>query len=242
MMISEFGHGGLGKVQATAIIPAGGSGRRMGGTEAKQYLLLQGIPLLVHTLRVFQEAAVIGRIILAVPAADVDRIRREILDPFRLTKVRHVVAGGRQRQDSVHNGIAALADDCELVVIHDAARPFVTPDLIARAVEGAAQYGAVAAGIPARDTIKYCDAAGRVVRTLPRERIWIVQTPQAFRRETIVAAHRQACRDNFTGTDDAALVERLGVAVRMIVGAFENIKITTPEDLVWAEHILSARR
>ena len=229
-------------MQATAIIPAGGSGRRMGGTEAKQYLLLQGIPLLVHTLRVFQEAAVIGEIILAVPAADVDRIRREILDPFRLTKVRHVVAGGRQRQDSVHNGIAALADDCELVVIHDAARPFVTPDLIARAVEGAARFGAVAAGIPARDTIKCCDDAGRVVRTLPRERIWIVQTPQAFRRETIVAAHRQACRDNFTGTDDAALVERLGVAVRMIVGAFENIKITTPEDLVWAEHILSARR
>ena len=98
-------------MQATAIIPAGGSGRRMGGTEAKQYLLLQGIPLLVHTLQMFQEAAAIGEIILAVPAADVDRIRREILEPFRLTKVRRVVAGGRQRQDSVHNGIASLADD-----------------------------------------------------------------------------------------------------------------------------------
>ncbi|MDI9570515.1 MAG: 2-C-methyl-D-erythritol 4-phosphate cytidylyltransferase [Pseudomonadota bacterium] len=229
-------------MQATAIITAGGSGRRMGGPEAKQYLLLRGVPLLVHTLRVFQEAAEIGEIVLVAPAADVDRIGEELLVPFRLTKVRRVVAGGAQRQDSVAGGIAALSDDCELVVVHDAARPFVTPALIARAVEGAAQYGAVAAGIPARDTIKCCDAAGRVLHTLPRERIWIVQTPQAFRREIIVVAHRQARRDHFLGTDDAALVERLGVAVRMILGEGENIKITTPDDLVWAEHILSARR
>ncbi|HQG34649.1 MAG TPA: 2-C-methyl-D-erythritol 4-phosphate cytidylyltransferase [Syntrophales bacterium] len=227
-------------MNVTAIIPAGGSGRRMGTAEAKQYLLLHGLPLLVHTLRPFQEAAVIVEIILVVPAGDVTKTMTDIVVPHGLTKVRKVVAGGRERQDSVANAIAVLEEDTDMVVIHDAARPFVSPALIEAAVHASIQAGAVVVGIPARDTVKRCDRAGRVIGTLPRELIWLAQTPQVFRRETIVAAHRRARADNFYGTDDAALVERLGITVRMIEGSPQNIKITTADDLVWAEHILSA--
>lgn len=230
------------KLKITAVIPAGGSGRRMQASEAKQYLLLLGIPLLVHTLRTFQEAPVIGDIVLVVPAADVDRIQSDIIDAFAMTKIRQVVAGGKERQDSVRNGLAALPADCEIVLIHDAARPFVSPALIEQTVDGAVRDGAVAAGIRVRDTVKQCDGEGRVIETLDREQIWMVQTPQAFRRAIIVAAHQKAQEDNFYGTDDAVLVERMGIPVRMIEGIPDNIKITSTEDLVWAEYRLSIRK
>jgi len=232
----------MAKMKITAIIPAGGSGRRMQSSEAKQYLLLQGIPLLVHTLRTFQGASIIEDIVLVVPAADVARIQSDIVDAFAMTKIRRVVAGGRERQDSVRNGLAALPADCEIVLIHDAARPFVSPTLIEKAVDGAMREGAVAVGVRARDTIKHCDGEGRVIDTLDREQIWMAQTPQAFRRATIVAAHQKAQEDNFYGTDDAALVERMGVPVRMIEGFSDNIKITTTADLAWAEYRLSKRK
>lgn len=229
-------------MKITAIIPAGGSGRRMQSSEAKQYLLLQGIPLLVHTLRIFQVTSIIEDIVLVVPAADVARIQSDIVDAFAMTKIRRVVAGGRERQDSVRNGLAALPADCEIVLIHDAARPFVSPALIEKAVDGAMREGAVAVGVRARDTIKHCDGEGRVIDTLDREQIWMAQTPQAFRRATIVAAHQKAQEDNFYGTDDAMLVERMGIPVRMIEGFPDNIKITTTEDLAWAECRLSKRK
>ncbi|MEI7637450.1 MAG: 2-C-methyl-D-erythritol 4-phosphate cytidylyltransferase [Syntrophus sp. (in: bacteria)] len=229
-------------MKITAIIPAGGSGRRMQSSEAKQYLLLKGIPLLVHTLRTFQGASIIEDIVLVVPAADVARIQSDIVDAFAMTKIRRVVAGGRERQDSVRNGLAALPADCEIVLIHDAARPFVSPALIEKAVDGAMREGAVAVGVRARDTIKHCDGEGGVIETLDREQIWMAQTPQAFRRATIVAAHQKAQEDNFYGTDDAALVERMGIPVRMIEGFPDNIKITTTEDLAWAEYRLSKRK
>ena len=230
------------KMKITAVIPAGGSGRRMQSSEAKQYLLLQGIPLLVHTLRTFQESPVIGDIILVVPAADVAMIQSDIVDAFAMTKIRQVVAGGKERQDSVRNGLAVLPADCEIVLIHDAARPFVSPALIEKAVNGAVREGAVAVGIRVRDTVKQCDGEGRVIDTLDREQIWMAQTPQAFRRATIVAAHQKAQEDNFYGTDDAALVERMGIPVIMIDSVPGNIKITTTEDLAWAEYRLSARK
>jgi len=229
-------------MKVTAVIPAGGKGRRMDRREAKQYLLLNGLPLLVHTLRSFQEAVMISEMILVVPAGDVDRMHEELVGPFFLTKVRRIVAGGRERQDSVGNGLAVVTDDCELVVIHDAARPLVSPSLIDAAVRKAVREGAVTVGIPAGETIKECDEEGRVIGTLPRERLWITQTPQVFRRETIIAAHRKAREDNFYGTDDASLVERLGVTVRMLAGDPANIKVTTAKDLVWAEHLLAIRK
>jgi len=229
-------------MKVAAIIPAGGKGRRMGQGKAKQYLLLGGLPLLVHTLRPFQECSVIDEIVLVSPPDDVVRMQEEIVEPFVLSKVRRIVAGGRERQDSVGNGLAALTEDCELVVIHDAARPLVTPSLIAEAVRVALREGVVTVGVPVGDTIKECDGQGRVVGTLPRERLWITQTPQVFRREIIMNAHRQARKDNFYGTDDAALVERMGIPVRMLAGTPENIKVTTTSDLTWAEHVLARRK
>jgi 2-C-methyl-D-erythritol 4-phosphate cytidylyltransferase len=230
------------KLKITAVIPAGGSGRRMQRSEAKQYLLLDGIPLLVHTLRSFQEAPVIDDIILVVPPADVTRIQSDIVDAFAMTKIRQIVAGGMERQDSVRNGLAVLPTDCEIVLIHDAARPFVSPALIEKAVDGAVREGAVAVGVRVRDTVKQCDREGRVTHTLDREQIWMAQTPQAFRRAIIVAAHEKAKKDNFYGTDDAVLVERMEIPVRMIDSIPANIKITTTEDLAWAEYRLSKRR
>lgn len=230
------------KMKITAVIPAGGSGRRMQSSEAKQYLLLQGIPLIVHTLRTFQESPVIGDIVLVVPAADVARIQSEIVDAFAMTKIRQVVGGGKERQDSVRNGLAVLPADCEIVLIHDAARPFVSSALIEKAVKGAVREGAVAVGVRVRDTVKQCDSEGRVIGTLAREQIWMAQTPQAFRRATIVAAHQKAQEDNFYGTDDAMLVERMGIPVKMIDSIPDNIKITTTEDLAWAEYWLSKRK
>ena len=230
------------KMNITAIIPAGGSGRRMQSSEAKQYLLLRGIPLLVHTLRTFQDTSIIEDIVLVVPAADVDRIQSDIVDAFAMTKIRRVVAGGKERQDSVRNGLAVLSADCEIVLIHDAARPFVSPALIEKAVNGAVREGAVAVGVRARDTVKHCDGGGRVIDTLDREHIWMAQTPQVFRRAMIMAAHQKAQEDNFYGTDDAALVERMGIPVIMIDSNPDNIKITTTEDLAWAEYWLSTRK
>lgn len=240
--MNEVRHIGINfPMKVTAVIPAGGQGRRLGAGEAKQYLLLNGIPLLVHTLRSFQDAPVIDDIVLVVPAGDKARIEEELLGPFTLTKVRHIVAGGKERQDSVRHGLVVLDNDCELVVIHDAARPLVSPALIARAVREARREGAVTVGIPAGDTIKECNGEGRVIGTLPRERIWITQTPQVFRREIIVAAHGQARKDKFSGTDDAMLVERMGVPVKMLPGDPANIKITTAGDLAWAECILTEK-
>ena len=230
------------KMKITAVIPAGGSGRRMQKSEAKQYLLLRGIPLLVHTLRTFQKAPFIGDIVLVVPAADVPRIQSDIVDAFAMTKIRQIVAGGKERQDSVRNGLAVLSADCEIVIIHDAARPFVSPALIEKAANGAMQEGAVAVGLRVRDTVKQCDGEGRVIETLDRDQIWMAQTPQAFRRATIVAAHQKAQEENFYGTDDAMLVERMGIPVRMIEGIPDNIKITTTEDLAWAEYRLSTKK
>lgn len=228
------------KLKITAVIPAGGSGRRMQSSEAKQYLLLHGVPLLVHTLRTFQEATIIRDIVLVVPPADVARIQADIVDAFAMTKIRQVVGGGKERQDSVRNGLAALSDDCEIVLIHDAARPFVSSALIEKAAEGAAREGAVVAGIRVRDTVKQCDREGRVTDTLDRKQIWMAQTPQAFRRTIIVAAHEKATEDNFYGTDDAMLVERMGIPVTMLESTPDNIKITTTEDLAWAEYRFSS--
>jgi 2-C-methyl-D-erythritol 4-phosphate cytidylyltransferase len=149
-----------------------------------------------------------------------------------------VLAGGEQRQDSVRNGLAVIGDDVEIVLIHDAVRPFVSGDLIHRAVREAEKHGAVTVGMPVKDTIKRVDRNGGVLETLDRQVLWMTQTPQAFKRSIIQEAYRKADEDQFYGTDDASLVERMGVRVKMIAASYENIKITTPEDLLMAEFLI----
>ncbi|MHB9095403.1 MAG: 2-C-methyl-D-erythritol 4-phosphate cytidylyltransferase [Eubacteriales bacterium] len=224
-----------------AIIPAAGQGRRMKSYLNKQFMLLQGMPIIVHTLRVFQAADIISDIVLVCGAGEEEYYRKEILLNYEITKPTVVVPGGKERQDSVYRGISTISDDGGYVMIHDGARPLATVDLINRIAEEVVLSGAVVAGVPVKDTIKRTDAGGFIIDTLQRERLWHIQTPQAFKLDLIKLAHEQAKGADYYGTDDATLVERMGVGVRIIPGSYENIKITTPEDIIVAETILQGR-
>ena len=227
-----------GAMKTVVIIPAGGMGRRMGGEIPKQYLSLAGLPILVHTLRAFQHSPLVDEIFLVVPAGDVTEVRQDLVERYNFSRVALVIAGGRERQDSVRNGLAHVRDEHEIILVHDGVRPFVTGELIEGAIAAAKRFGASIVGIPVLDTVKAVDAPGRVVQTVQREGLWLTQTPQAFRREVILAAYERAAADGFYGTDDASLVERTGIPVRMIPGDADNIKVTTPEDLERGERII----
>jgi 2-C-methyl-D-erythritol 4-phosphate cytidylyltransferase len=213
----------------------------MGRKLSKQYLSLGGVPLLVHTLNVFEKCPLIDALLVVVQPPDVEAVRTGMLPRWNLKKLAGVIPGGKERQDSVRAGIEALDRDAGLVVIHDAVRPFITVGLIENCIRAAEEEGAATVGVPVKDTVKEVAADGRVMRTCDRDLLWLTQTPQAFRRDIIEDAHRAAVRDGYRGTDDTSLVERLGITVRMIRGDYGNIKITTPEDLVIAEALLARR-
>lgn len=221
-----------------AIIVAGGRGARLAGPIAKQYRQLAGVPILTRTLRVFDGCSAVDRLVVVVPAADIDFVRAAILEPAALRKNVVMVAGGLQRQDSVFNGLAAVAPQASLVVIHDAVRPLVTCATITACTAAARRYGACIVGRPVWDTLKRISDSGCIEATLPRERVWMAQTPQAFRADLLRAAHERARREAVQGTDDASLVERTGAVVHMVSGNPGNIKITTAEDLALAEALL----
>jgi len=218
-----------------AIIPAGGAGKRMAAGIPKQYVRLAGLPVLVRTLRAFQLSEAVDEILLAVPEGDLAQVERTLLAGQGFTKVICAVAGGAQRQDSVRNALAHVREEHGIVLVHDGVRPFVSGGLIRRVVAAAREYGASTAGVPVKETVKSVDAGGWVTRTVSREGLWLTQTPQAFRREIILAAYERAAQDSFCGTDDASLVERMGIPVRMVPGEYENLKLTTPEDLLLGE-------
>ncbi len=225
-------------MKTVAIIPAGGSGRRMGGGAPKQYLPLGGVPILARTLQAFQVSPFIDEILLAVPEGDIPEVQKTLVAGYRLFKVSRVVAGGVRRQDSVRNALAHLRGEEGIVLVHDGVRPFVTGDLIRRTVAAAGTDRAVSVGIPVRESVKEVGPSGWVVKSVAREGLWLIQTPQAFHVELLYAAHERALVDGFQGTDDASLVERMGVPVRMIPGDRDNITVTTPEDLALGEMIL----
>jgi 2-C-methyl-D-erythritol 4-phosphate cytidylyltransferase len=224
-----------------ALIPAAGQGRRFGAPVEKQFLSLGGKPLLTRTVEPFQRSPWVHGIVLVVPVGSEKRTWESVVRPHGLLKVSHVVQGGPQRQDSVRLGLEAAGPNWGLVLIHDGARPLVTEEIIARCVQETLLHGATLVGVPATDTIKEVDAQGTVLNTLTRERLWMVQTPQGFRHALILRAHEEAHAEGFLGTDDAALVERLGASVKVIHGSYDNIKITTQRDLALAEEILVQR-
>ena len=229
-------------MKAAAIIPAAGSGERMRSSVKKPYLALRGVPLLAVTLRVFAHAPEIEELIVAVSPGEEDRCRIEILERCGIAKPVRVITGGHRRQDSVRNGLAALTGPAGLVMIHDGARPLVTPRMIAEAVTATAQKRATTMAVPVKDTVTLVEkGSGVIERTLEREGLFLIQTPQTFERELIREAHDRALADGFAGTDDASLVERLGVPVSVIPGSYDNIKITTQEDLLFAEALLQRR-
>jgi 2-C-methyl-D-erythritol 4-phosphate cytidylyltransferase len=211
----------------------------MGARRPKQYLRLGVAPILVATLRALGRARSLRGIVVAVPAAQVTATRR-LLSRARVPKVLDVVAGGADRQESVWRGLQRVPDDARIVIVHDAVRPFITAELVER-VRVAAAGGAATCGMPVRDTVKRV-ADGAVAATVERAGLWLTQTPQAFTRALLWEAHDKARRDGFAGTDDAVLVERLGMPVAMVTGLAQNLKITTPEDLRTARAWVRPRR
>lgn len=222
-----------------AIVPAGGLGTRMGSRRPKQYLRLDRVPILVATLRALGRTRGLAGIVVAVPEAQVAETRR-LLARLRVPRILEVVAGGADRQESVWRALQRIPERAERVVVHDAVRPFIDAALVAR-VLAAAAGGAATCGIPVRETVKRV-RDGAIEATVPRQGLWLTQTPQAFTRALLWEAHDKARRDGFAGTDDAMLVERLGVTVAMVRGLGQNLKITTPEDLQTARAWAAPRR
>lgn len=227
------------RLKAVAVVTAAGAGERMGTAVAKQFLEIDGRPLLAVTLEKFQHCPEIEGIVVVVPSDAVEYCRTGIIEPQGLTKVVKVVAGGARRQDSVRKGLEASGGSYGLVVIHDGVRPFVDIGLIGRAVEAARRWGAVITALPARETVKQVDEDGLVRGTIDRRHVWMVQTPQVFPYEDIIKAHRRAQEEAWDDvTDDAMLMERMGIPVKVIEGMEDNIKVTTPRDLALARFIL----
>ena len=227
--------------KVTALIPAAGMGRRMGNAVAKQFLPLGDKPMLAHTLLAFQRASGIDEIIPILSEEDMESCLRDVIELYHITKVKTLVVGGRERQDSVANGLKKVEKDASIVLVHDGVRPFVTQEMIKESVEFAKKGECVAVGVPLKDTIKEVDDKGIVRSTLERSRLWAIQTPQTFPVKILRRAYEESYRNKTCGTDDATLVERTGGKVRVIMGSYENIKITTPEDLILAEEILRRR-
>ncbi|MBB3114263.1 2-C-methyl-D-erythritol 4-phosphate cytidylyltransferase [Paenibacillus phyllosphaerae] len=218
------------------VVVAAGRGTRMGTAESKQYLLLQDKPVLVHTLEIFESMAEIREIALVVGSMDVERCEA-LVAQYGLSKVRAVVAGGSERQHSVLRGLHAL--DTEWVMVHDGVRPLVSPAAVRACAAAAQQSEAAVLAVPVKDTIKQVNEEGVIVATPDRRSLWAIQTPQAFRRALLLEAHEKAADSGFVGTDDAVVVERFGgVPVVVAEGEYTNIKITTPEDMPWAEFLL----
>ncbi len=225
-------------MQVSAIIAAGGRGRRMNSSISKQFLNIKGHPILYYTLKKFEKMDKIKSIVLVTGADDLDYTREEIIKRYKFKKIR-LVEGGKERQDSVYNGLRELSPQTDIVVIHDGVRPFVPVNIIEKSITAAAKYKAVGVAVPVKDTIKVVDKNHTIKNTPDRKTLWAMQTPQSFTYDIIMRAYEIAMRDGFYGTDDTVLVERLGLPVKIIEGAYENIKITTPEDIVFAETFIS---
>lgn len=223
-----------------AVVLAGGQGRRMQSAVQKQYMMLGGRPLLVYALEAFARSAV-DEIVLVTGAGEEAYAKQEIVDTYGIRKVAAVVAGGKERYHSVYEGLKALRG-CDYVLIHDGARPLVSEAVICRAIEGAVRYHACVAAMPVKDTIKVANEVGFAAATPDRSRLWQVQTPQAFSYPLIRSAYDQVMADEVLQagiTDDAMVVETVTeVPVKLIEGSYENMKVTTPEDMVIAEALL----
>ena len=222
------------KLRCTAIIMAAGKGKRMQTAVSKQFLPVCGKEILAWTVDVFEKSPLVDTILL-MASADGKEDVQHLWDSYGWKKVATVLEGGKERQNSVANGLAAVGEETDIVLIHDGVRPFVTEEMIADSIVAAQAYGGAVIGVPAKDTIKVCSADGLAVETPDRSTLWQIQTPQTFQRDLIVNAYEKADRDGFLGTDDASVAEFAGHQVKVVMGSYRNIKITTKEDLVIAE-------
>lgn len=221
-------------MKAFAVIPAAGLGKRFGAR--KQFLELSGKPVLMHTLSAFERCPAISGVCVAVPQEEIPSVQ-DMIRQHGLKKVIKTIVGGRERQDSVRLGFQALPP-CDIVIIHDGVRPLVTAEVIERTIRGAHEFGGCVAALPVKETMKRVKPDGTVVETIDRSDLWSIQTPQAFRYEIFRRAVEKSVAENFLGTDEAMLVERLGEKVKVVEGSPYNIKVTLPEDLKIAEGFL----
>lgn len=218
------------------VIPAAGKGKRMKAGMNKQLMELQNEPLIVRTLKVFENDEWCRGIIVVINEAERTQFE-QLFSRFHIKKITAIVGGGKERQHSVYNGLRAIKNS-DIVLIHDGARPFVTIELIHQLVNEAKEHGAAIPAVRVKDTVK--KVRGQFVEeTVERSSLWAVQTPQAFHVSLVLRAHEQAQKDGYIGTDDASLVERIGGKVKIVEGDYRNIKLTTPDDLLFAEAILS---
>ena len=224
------------KIFCSAVIVAAGSGKRMGADRPKQFLELCGKTIIERTAAVFGGCSAVDEIIIVSGKSGIDECRA--LLSFLNKPVKYVL-GGSERYESVYNGLSALDERCQIVIVHDGVRPFVTEDIISSSVTAAEKYGACAVGVRTKDTVKICGRDGFVLSTPVRDNVYSIQTPQTFKRDVIMKAYDYAFKNGIFGTDDSALAENAGFRVKIIEGSYDNIKITTPDDLLVGEKILS---
>jgi len=229
------------KSYVSLVVVAAGKGTRMNMNINKQYISVGGIPILARTLKLFDGMNCINEIILVVHCDDILYCRENIIDGNKYKKVKCVITGGETRQDSVFNGLMEVSEKTDIVLIHDGVRPFIDEDSINRCIEAAKEYAVATVAVPLKDTVKSSNSEGFVQETLERSTLWSVQTPQAFKFKIIMDSHKQAKKDGFVGTDDTVLAERLGNKTKLVMGTYNNIKITTREDLIFAEAIVNSK-
>ncbi len=233
----------------TAIVPAAGSGIRFGIKRNKPLFTFAGKPLLIWPLQVLQEVIEIKEIVPVVKHEDI-KTTHDLIEQYQITKVRKIILGGQERQDSVYNGLKSINPDTNLVLIHDGARPLIENSLVKKMISclmlTQSEIDGIVAGVPIKDTVKEIkrELSGDnienifVQKTLKRELLWAIQTPQLFLYDKIMSAYEKSKKNNLYATDDSALLERCGGRIRLIMGSYKNIKITTPEDIKVAEALL----
>ena len=219
------------------VIVAAGTGSRMNMGINKQFIKLEGKEIIAYTIEKFYNNSNIEDIVVVVKEDESDFLKKEILDKYNFKNVK-IAYGGKERQDSVYNGLKLLDEKCDVVLIHDGARPFVSDKIIDKSIEEAKEHKAIVVGVPVKDTIKVIDNDKNIVDTPNRSVLWAVQTPQTFDYNILIDAYKDAFKNKFYGTDDAMLVERIGYKVKMLEGSYNNIKITTQEDLNIGSQIL----
>lgn len=221
----------------SVIIAAAGMSNRMGSKINKQFIAIDNKPILVHTIEKFEECKYIDEIILVSKEEEVDYCRKEIVRKYGFNKVTKIIRGGKERQDSIYNGLLAVNENADIVLTHDGARPFIKEEHIGDGIKGVIEYGACVVGVPVKDTIKVVNHEDSVHHTPKRSLLWAAQTPQCFWTHLIKKGYEHAISEGIVGTDDSSLVEKMGHEIKMIMGSYDNIKITTPEDLIIAESL-----
>ena len=222
----------------SVIIVAAGLGKRMKSNINKQYLLLKDKPIVARTIEKFEHNEYIDEIIIVTKEDEVDYCKTNVVDKYGLKKVKAIVVGGKQRQDSVYSGLKNCSEDSKIVLIHDGVRPFIKKQEITEIIEQTLESRACVTGVRVKDTIKVVDSYNNIIDTPNRENLWAVHTPQSFLYDIILDAHKKCKSEGWNVTDDSMLVEKVGIKVKMIEGSYDNIKITSPEDLYVAESIL----